>query len=183
MRSSLCGENEGLRHVCVHTDAAPRGEPLQRFVAGMADPQRPAVVVADIYVHVRALVDMGVHDALPEIRFRIARLKSGPLEWSLRVQLFLDEATTPIEDASVEWPEDKAPFREIGRVVIPQQDVTSARGQEIDALVESLSFDPWHSVEALRPLGAVMRARSAAYRESTMERKAAAEPETVLAPG
>ena len=113
----------------------------------------------------------------------VARLKGGPLEWSLRVQLFLDESTTPIEDASVEWPEDKAPFREIGRVVLPQQDVTSARGQEIDALVEGLSFDPWHSVEALRPLGAVMRARSAAYRESTMERKAAAEPETVLAPG
>ncbi len=113
----------------------------------------------------------------------IARLKTGPLEWSLRVQLFLDEATTPLEDASVEWPEDKSPFREIGRVVIPRQDVTSARGQEIEALVESLSFDPWHSVEALRPLGAVMRARSAAYRESTMERKAAAEPETVLAPG
>ena len=113
----------------------------------------------------------------------IARLKSGPLEWSLRVQLFIDEATTPLEDASVEWPEAKAPFREIGRVVVQQQDVTSARGQEIEALVEQLSFDPWHSVEALRPLGAVMRARSAAYRESTIERKAVAEPETVLGAG
>ena len=113
----------------------------------------------------------------------LARLRAGPVEYSLRVQLFLDEATTPIEDASVRWPEEKAPFREVGRVVLPRQDPGSARGQEIEALVETLSFDPWHAVEELRPLGAIQRARSAAYRESTLERKAADEPETVLEPG
>ena len=64
-----------------------------------------------------------------------------------------------------------------------KQDPDSARGKEIEALVESFSFDPWHAVEELRPLGAIMRARSAAYRESTIERKAADEPETVLEPG
>ena len=113
----------------------------------------------------------------------LARLKAGPVEYSLRVQFFRDESATPIEDGSVRWPEDRSPFREVGRVVIPKQDPESPRGKEIEALVERLSFDPWHAVEELRPLGAIQRARSAAYRESTIERKAADEPETVLEPG
>jgi len=107
----------------------------------------------------------------------IERLKQGPLSWSIRVQLFVDEETTPIEDPSVVWPEDKSPFHELGKLVIPKQDPTSPRGQKVDAYVETLSFDPWHAVEELRPLGAMMRARAAAYRESVMERKAAPEPD------
>ena len=51
----------------------------------------------------------------------------------------------------------------------------------IPGLPAPLSF--WITVEALRPLGAVMRARSHAYRESVLERKAAPEPETVLEHG
>lgn len=110
----------------------------------------------------------------------IARLQAGPVQYSLRAQLFVDEAVTPIEDASVVWPESKAPFVELGRLELPRQDVLSARGKEIEDLVERLSFDPWHAVEELRPLGAMMRARSHAYRESVIERKAADEPEQVI---
>ncbi len=110
----------------------------------------------------------------------VSRLKAGPIEYSLRAQLFVDETTTPIEDASVVWPEAKTPFLELGRLTLSRQDVLSPRGREIDELVERLSFDPWHAVEELRPLGAMMRARSHAYRESVLERQAAAEPEEVL---
>lgn len=110
----------------------------------------------------------------------VSRLNAGPVEYSLRAQLFVDEAATPIEDASVVWPEAKSPFVELGRLTLPRQDVLSSRGREIEELVERLSFDPWHAVEELRPLGAMMRARSHAYRESVLERQAAAEPEEVL---
>ena len=110
----------------------------------------------------------------------VDRLRQGAIDYRLRAQFFVDESVTPIEDASVEWPEDKSPWLDLGVLHLPQQDVLSAHGAEVEALVESLSFDPWHAVEELRPLGAVMRARAAAYRESTIERKAAAEPETVL---
>jgi hypothetical protein len=113
----------------------------------------------------------------------VARLSAGPVEYSLRAQLFVDDATTPVEDVSVTWPEEKSPFVEIGRVTLPRQEVQSARGKEIEALVERLSFDPWHALEELRPLGAVMRARAPAYRESVMARNAAAEPEAVMSPG
>jgi hypothetical protein len=43
-----------------------------------------------------------------------------------------------------------------------------------------MSFDPWHAVEELRPLGAMMRARAIAYRESVIERQAAPEPDEVV---
>ncbi len=110
----------------------------------------------------------------------VERLRAGPLEWSLRVQLFVDEQTTPIEDASVRWPEDRAPFHEVARLVLPQQDPSSPRGVKLGEYVESLSFDPWHAVEELRPLGAMMRARAAAYRESVIERNAADEPDELV---
>jgi hypothetical protein len=107
----------------------------------------------------------------------ITRLRSGPLSWSLRVQLFLDEQTTPIEDASVVWPEDRSPFHEVARLVLPQQDVSSPAGMRLEAQVERMGFAPWQAVEELRPLGAMMRSRASSYRDSMRERQAAPEPE------
>ena len=106
-----------------------------------------------------------------------ARLQQGPLSWSLRAQLFKDDQCTPIEDASVVW---SAPWLELGTLTLPQQDPTNARGQEISKLVESLSFDPWHAIEAHRPLGGIMRARAGAYKASVITRNAAPEPKSVL---
>jgi hypothetical protein len=108
-----------------------------------------------------------------------ARLLRGPLVWSLRAQLFVDEATTPIEDTSVEW---SGPWIELATLTLPQQSTESARGKEISELVSQLSFDPWHASEEHRPLGAIMRARAVAYAASVSERKAAPEPKSVLTP-
>ncbi|MGE0785719.1 MAG: catalase [Sandaracinaceae bacterium] len=105
-----------------------------------------------------------------------ARLADGPLEWDFAVQLFVDEAKTPIEDASHEWKESDAPFHRVARLTVPQQDVRSDEGRALTERIEEMSFDPWHALPAHRPLGNMMRARSAAYRLSTMERKASPEP-------
>jgi hypothetical protein len=109
----------------------------------------------------------------------VQRLARGDLAWRLMAQCFVDEATTPIEDAARPWPEALAPFVELGRLVVPQQDIRSPRGAALEAQIESLSFDPWHAVPELRPLGAIMRARAVAYRESVLERGAAPEPDGV----
>ena len=69
----------------------------------------------------------------------------------------------------------------VARLTLPLQDVTTAKGKEIEELVEKLSFDPWHAIEAHRPLGSIMRARAHAYREAVRERQALAEPDEVLA--
>jgi hypothetical protein len=62
-------------------------------------------------------------------------------------------------------------------LTLPQQDTDSEHGQKVAAFVESLSFDPWHAPIEFRPVGATMRARLAAYRESTQERGAVPEPD------
>jgi hypothetical protein len=102
------------------------------------------------------------------------RLRKGLVEYDFQVQFFVDERSTPIEDASVEW---EAPWLTIGRLTLPVQDVSSEQGRKTAELVETLSFDPWHAVVELRPLGSMMRARNHAYRLSTQERRAAPEPE------
>jgi catalase len=104
------------------------------------------------------------------------RLREGPLEWDLMAQFFEDEARTPIEDASVEWREEDAPFVRLARLVVPEQDAASPEGTALTATIEALSFDPWHATEDFRPLGEMMRARKAAYKASAIERKAALDP-------
>jgi hypothetical protein len=101
------------------------------------------------------------------------RLRSGPIRFDLRAQLYRDPAGTPIEDAAIVW---DAPFTPLATLEIARQDAASEEGRRLAAEVERLSFDPWHALEAHRPLGNLMRARSNAYHMSTQERGAAPEP-------
>lgn len=107
----------------------------------------------------------------------LARLKAGPVGFTLAAQLYVDPERTPIEDGSADWPEAASPFVPIADVVLPQQDVAGESGQRLEAFVESLSFDPWHAPIEFRPLGNIMRARNHAYRLSVIERSAAPEPD------
>lgn len=106
----------------------------------------------------------------------VRRLRAGPLEWELMAQFFEDEQRTPIEDASVAWPEDAAPFVTLARLVLPQQDAGTDEGRALVQTIEQLSFDPWHATEDFRPLGEMMRARKVAYKVSAIERKAELDP-------
>jgi hypothetical protein len=103
-----------------------------------------------------------------------ATLRKKPVEYDFQLQFFEDEKTTPIEDASVDWP---TPYLTVARLTLPVQDVASERGRRLAELLEGFSFDPWHALEELRPLGSMMRARNPAYRVSTQERKASREPD------
>lgn len=104
------------------------------------------------------------------------RLREAQVTYDFQVQFFCDETRTPIEDASVEWKEVDAPFLTVGRLTLAKQDPASPRGRRLAEFVEGLSFDPWHAVTELRPLGNMMRARNPAYRLSTRERQASPEP-------
>jgi len=105
------------------------------------------------------------------------RLAKEPVVYDLRLQFYVDDTKTPIEDASVEWKEEDAPFVTVARLTLPTQSLDSPRGKKLGDYIEGLSFDPWHALEAHRPLGNVMRARNQAYRLSTQERGAAKEPD------
>ncbi|WP_204623641.1 catalase family protein [Crenalkalicoccus roseus] len=93
----------------------------------------------------------------------IAFFREHGAEWELRVQLRTNPDTMPIENASVVWPEAESPHRTVARLIVPPQPAWSeARARQVD---DGLAFSPWHGLAAHRPLGAINRARRAAYEE------------------
>lgn len=81
--------------------------------------------------------------------------------WELRVQLCVDTQRMPIEDASVEWSQQDSPYVTVAQLRVAPQAVWNA---ELARLADDgLQFNPWHALEAHRPLGRIMRARRAVY--------------------
>lgn len=81
--------------------------------------------------------------------------------WEMRVQLCTNLDTMPIEDASVEWPQDESPYVTVARLTVsPQHAWSPAR---VTAVNDGMSFSPWHALAAHRPIGSVMRVRKAVY--------------------
>ena len=74
--------------------------------------------------------------------------------FAFEIQRHRDE---DIEDATLRW---SAPFEEIARITIPKQEFDT---QEQNDACESLSFTPWHSLPAHRPLGSLNRGRKVVY--------------------
>ncbi|HEY8072483.1 MAG TPA: hypothetical protein VIF62_00190 [Labilithrix sp.] len=109
------------------------------------------------------------------------RLRAGSLAYTMSLQFFASEDKTPIEDGSVDWPEDVAPYVDVAKLTIAKQDASSERGKTLRAAADRLSFDPWHALVEHRPLGGMMRARKEAYFASTRGRSAAPEPESLAA--
>ena len=99
------------------------------------------------------------------------RLERGPLRFELQLQFFVDEARTPIEDASVDWPEEVAPYITVGVLTLPAQDPRSESGKALAAAIETAAFDPWSALMDHRPLGEVMRARKVVYFQSQSGRR------------
>jgi hypothetical protein len=90
-------------------------------------------------------------------------------EWELGVQLSTDIEKMPVEDASVEWPEDESPYLAVGKVTIaPQEGWTDEKAAVVD---DKMYFSPWHGLAAHRPLGSIQRARKAPYRASAEFRR------------
>jgi len=101
-----------------------------------------------------------------------ARLAKADVTWDFQLQFFVDDKTTPIEDATVLWPEAESPFVTVARLVAPKQDPHSADGKAIAQTIEAGKFDPWVALADHRPLGEIMRARKVAYFASQQARGA-----------
>lgn len=85
-------------------------------------------------------------------------------EWEIQAQLCTDLEKMPVEDASVQWPEEESPYVTVARIVAkPQSAWNAGKSAAID---DGLAFSPWHGLAAHRPLGSVMRARKQAYEMS-----------------
>jgi hypothetical protein len=92
---------------------------------------------------------------------------------TLYVQFQADSERTPIENASKEWKESIAPLVPVGDVVLPPQSID---GPEAEQFCRDLSFNPWHSIAAHKPMGHINRARYYVYAASRAFRHGGGEP-------
>jgi catalase len=73
-----------------------------------------------------------------------------------------------VEDYTVEWDEQQAPFYEVATIRIPRQYFQTV---ELDSLGENLSFNPWHTLPEHRPLGCLNRVRKIVYERISRVRR------------
>jgi hypothetical protein len=103
-----------------------------------------------------------------ELRTDFARrLAAGDVEFDLQVQRYVSEEQTPVEDTSREWVGE---FESVARLVLPRQDLDTARARLVERRVDQLAFNPWNTTDEFRPLGNLNRARRAAYEASSAHR-------------
>ncbi len=91
------------------------------------------------------------------------QLAAGEACFDFVVQFQQDTGEMPVEDASVIWDEDDAPYQKVARLTINQQDFSSAGALQS---CERQRFNPWQSLEEHRPLGGINRVRRAVYSEA-----------------
>jgi catalase len=96
-------------------------------------------------------------------------LAEHPASFDFMVQFYKDDASTPIDDASVEWRESVSPFIKVATLNLPVQAVnTPSRHQ----LADAIAFSPGNALMAHRPVGDLNLARVHLYRAMAHERRA-----------
>jgi len=97
----------------------------------------------------------------------VAELQERPYAFNIQVQLCTDLQRMPVEDLTVEWPEQLSSFVTVAKLRIPQQDIS---GGDLAEKMDALSFTPWRVTAQHAPLGNIMRARREVYRQSSIQR-------------
>jgi hypothetical protein len=93
-----------------------------------------------------------------------SQLRKGPVTWVLKVQLYVSDELTPVEDNSIEWKESDAPPFIVGELTIPQQDIDSEEALAIQAEIDDKEiFSPWITTPEFVPIGSQNRARRIVY--------------------
>jgi hypothetical protein len=86
--------------------------------------------------------------------------------FDVMVQLQENADSMPIEDPTVKW---TSPYVQLATIYIPKQEFDT---NENRLFGETLSFNPWHSLPAHRPLGGLNRARLSIYSSLSEHRHA-----------
>jgi len=103
------------------------------------------------------------------------RLKQNDITFDFMVQFYVDARKTPI-DGAFGWKPANAPFVKLAELVIRRRDLDSEQAKQEDRYVDSLSFNPWHELDAHRPLGDIQRARRVIYQAAARNWGHAPEP-------
>ena len=178
--AAATGTNAVLGLVGAHSDTleqlgAPHTHPLGETFGSTAalryGDHIAKIIVAPLSDNLKALTDkhLGVAFHYSALRDAIVEFfKTERAEWEVRVQLCTDVQKMPIEDPSVEWPEDLGPYRPVAKLVAEPQDAYSPERRVFAD--EVLEFNPFHALAAHRPLGNIMRARRKSYAVSSQYR-------------
>lgn len=147
-----------------HPLTHPLGETFYTTVPFLYGPYMAKLSLAPASPALKALygqkVDLdgkpdGLHEAV------VKYFAAQAAEWDIRVQLRTNPDTMPLEDASVEWPEDESPYVTVGRIRVEPQGLMTE--DQAKAAQTELAFAPWHGIAAHRPLGSINRCRTQAY--------------------
>jgi hypothetical protein len=95
------------------------------------------------------------------------KLSQEDVSFDFMLQFQTDPEKMPVEDARIEWDETLSPFIKVATLKIDAQIFDT--NEQMD-YCENLSFTPWHSLTAHRPLGGINRARKEIYRELSIFR-------------
>jgi hypothetical protein len=100
-------------------------------------------------------------------------------------QVPLPASDLALDDATVIWSEQEAPFVPLARIEIPPQNLVSDEQMEF---CENISMNPWHGVGDWQPLGSLNKARRLVYHTvSTFRHQqnqtAEAQPDNWCLPG
>lgn len=115
------------------------------------------------------IIDTSVsEDAIRETVQAEMQKTSG--QWDFQVQLCRDVDAQPIEDPTVEWDQDAAPFITVATVTADAQDSWS--DEQVRKVNEEMRFSVWTGLAAHQPLGNINRARKAPYEHSAKFREA-----------
>lgn len=161
------GESATIKSLGGHPETHVLGETYFTQVPILYGPYMAKLALFPVSPELKALTDAKVdlHDRPDGLRDAvIAHFARHGGEWELRVQLCTGLDEMPIEDASVEWPQEKSPYFPVARLTAqPQQAWNDGLARAID---DGMQFSPWHCLAAHRPIGSIMRVRQAAYRMS-----------------
>ncbi|CAO1620202.1 unnamed protein product [Sympodiomycopsis kandeliae] len=95
-------------------------------------------------------------------------------EWDLQVQLlekdFLQETKNlAVEDARIDWPQDRYPYVTVAKMRIPAQKAFSHK--RVVFWEDRIRVDPWHGLKIHKPLGSINRVRKGVYKASSAYRR------------
>ncbi len=86
--------------------------------------------------------------------------EGAPACFQFMVQRRSEPKSMSVEDSRVPWDQEKSPFVPVATLAIPVQGFD---GEAPMRFCENLSFTPWHSLPAHRPLGNINRTRKSVY--------------------
>jgi arachidonate 5-lipoxygenase len=118
----------------------------------------------------RAEADYARRSAGEDPNFLRSAMRSQLLEdgacFELDVLLQTDACKQPLDDPTIVW---DGQWTTVATILIEKQEPLR---RDFQAFCEAMSFTPWHGFEDHRPLGAVNRARLAAYMHGARARRA-----------